>query len=227
MNDVAGIFFQVWLFFIPFLLALCVHEYAHGYVANKLGDPTAKLMGRLTLNPMAHADPFGTVLLPMLAIFFHAPFFGWAKPVPVNGRNLRNQKTGMFWVALAGPGSNVLMAILGALFQAASKRTLPPSSWELIDGFTEVFIQINLALAIFNLIPIHPLDGGKIFAIFFSDRVNRKLEELQPVFNILLIVLFLSGGLAAVLYTPVIAGKDMLLRLSYGLFGLSNLGYIQ
>src|ERR1700678_4514201 len=107
--------------FIPFLFALCAHEFSHGWVANKLGDPTARLMGRLTLNPMAHADPFGTILLPLLAIFFHTPFFGWAKPVPVNSRNLKNERVGLFWIALAGPGSNMIMALLGALLQAGSK----------------------------------------------------------------------------------------------------------
>src|SRR5580658_5489953 len=99
--------------FIPFLFALCVHEYAHGFVANKLGDPTAKMMGRLTLNPMAHADPIGTVVLPVMAILFGAPFFGWAKPVPVNSRNLKHEKRDMCWIAAAGPGSNVIMAFIG------------------------------------------------------------------------------------------------------------------
>src|SRR3954469_19503462 len=100
---------KIALYFIPFLLALCAHEYAHGWVANKLGDPTARLMGRLTLNPLAHADIIGTFMLPILAIITGGPFFGWAKPVPVNDRNLKNRRLGMFWVALAGPASNMIL----------------------------------------------------------------------------------------------------------------------
>lgn len=224
MNDITGTFLQVWLFFIPFLLALCVHEYCHGWVANKLGDPTARLMGRLTLNPMAHADPLGTIALPLMALFFHLPFFGWAKPVPVNSRNLKNEKRDLFWISLAGPGSNVIMALIGALFQAGWKRFLPLTSWDLIKTFTDIFIEINLVLAIFNLIPIHPLDGGKIFAIFFPDNVNRKLEELQPILNLVLIVLFVMGILSKVLFPPVMYGHGALLDLSYRLFGVPYLG---
>jgi Zn-dependent protease len=183
--------------FIPFLFALCVHEFAHGWVANKLGDPTAKLMGRLTLNPMAHADILGTIALPLIRMVTGVPLIGWAKPVPVNSRNLRNQKTGMFWVASAGPGSNLIMAMLGSLGFVVSFKF--GGSHGFFFDLSKNFIIINLALAFFNLIPLHPLDGAKIFEIFFPASVNRKLEEMQMYSGILLLVLFMTGVLGKVL----------------------------
>lgn len=183
--------------FIPFLFALCVHEFAHGWVANKLGDPTAKLMGRLTLNPMAHADLLGTIILPLVGMVTGVPLIGWAKPVPVNARNLRNQKTGMFWVASAGPGSNLTMAMIGAFGFVLSFKYAGGHGF--FFDLSKNFIVINLALAFFNLIPLHPLDGAKIFEIFFPASVNRKLEELQMYSGILLLVLFMTGFLGRVL----------------------------
>ena len=149
-NDLTSIAFKTIIVLIPFLLALSFHEYAHGWVANKLGDPTAKLMGRLTLNPFAHADPIGTFILPILAISTGGPFFGWAKPVPVNARNLKNEKVGMFWVALAGPASNILLAFLGTVVLALAIKFFP--SAELTKATAEVakfFVLINLSLAFF------------------------------------------------------------------------------
>jgi Zn-dependent protease len=188
---------QVLTAFIPFLFALCAHEYAHGWVANKLGDPTAKLMGRLTLNPMAHADPIGTIALPLIGMFTHVPLIGWAKPVPVNSRNLRNQKTGMFWVASAGPGSNLIMGMFGAIGYELARKYGGSSGFFL--EMSANFLMINLWLAVFNLIPLAPLDGAKIFDIFLPANVSRKLEEMQMYSGILLLVLFVTGILQRVL----------------------------
>jgi Zn-dependent protease len=196
--------------FIPFLFALCVHEYAHGWVANKLGDPTAKLMGRLTLNPMAHADPIGTIALPLIGMLTHVPLFGWAKPVPVNSRNLRNQKTGMFWVACAGPGSNLIMGMLGAIGYVLSVRFGGENGF--FYELTMNFVFINLWLAVFNLIPLHPLDGAKIFDIFLPAQVNRKLEEMQVYSGILLLILFVTGILQRVLGAVVGPIADIMLH---------------
>jgi Zn-dependent protease len=201
------------------LLALCFHEYCHGWVANKLGDPTAKLMGRLTMNPLAHADPLGTVVLPLAAIFMHIPFFGWAKPVPVNERNLKN-KSGMFWVALAGPGSNVFLATVSALVLAAIARFGGVEAFLRARDVGSQFVIINLSLAFFNLIPIHPLDGGKIFGHFLPDQWNRKLEEMQGILSLLLLVVFLTGGLSTILFKPVIYAGEFLLVSSLKIFGV-------
>lgn len=186
---------KVGLFFVPFLFALCFHEYAHGVVARWKGDRTAEIMGRLTLNPLAHVDWVGTVLLPLLAIQMGFPFFGWAKPVPVNERNLRNPAKDMFWVALAGPLSNVLLAVIGwaliivvlTLFRGTS---FGPAMFEML----KVFIVINLFLAFFNILPLHPLDGGKVIARFISYNANRWLEENQFTLQMVLVVLFITGG---------------------------------
>lgn len=186
------------MYFVPFLFALCFHEYAHGWVAKRLGDNTAERMGRLTLNPFAHADILGTFVLPIAAIFFGTPFFGWANPVPVDERNLRS-KNGMFWVALAGPASNLLLAVFAVVFYLIG---IHKGSQALME-ISKIFLLVNLFLAFFNLLPLHPLDGGKIVARFLPYSANRWLEENSSMLNWGLLALFLLGGfkyLAAPVY---------------------------
>ncbi len=184
------------LFFIPFLFSLCFHEFAHGFVAKIRGDNTAEMMGRLTMNPMAHLDWIGTVGLPVMAILFGFPLFGWAKPVPVNPRNLKDAKNDMFWVALAGPLSNVLLFFVGLLLFyffvhfAGIKSGKSPEIQMVI-----MFLSINLYLAFFNMLPLHPLDGGKVFERFLPRHWNCWLEDHQYELNIALLVLILVGGL--------------------------------
>lgn len=211
--DAARLISEVLLSLVPFLLALCVHEYAHGWVATRLGDPTAKLMGRLTLNPVAHADPIGTIVLPVMAMVTGLNiFFGWAKPVPVNANNLKNPKVGMFWVALAGPGSNLLMALIGSFFIVFLYKYYPdPEALRALKIMLNTFLSINLVLAFFNLLPIHPLDGGKVFAIFFPESVNQKLEEMQLFLSFALLALVISGSLWAVMRVPVRFTADHML----------------
>lgn len=213
--DVLEIGAKLGLFFVPFLFALCFHEYAHGFIAKWKGDNTAELEGRLSLNPMVHADPLGTWVLPILAIVTGSPFFfGWAKPVPVNTRNLRG-KMDMFWVSLAGPASNVLLALVSTVvlgFSLAYLRDV--DGGKAIPIMLKTFISINLFLAVFNLIPIHPLDGGKIVEPFLPARWNIWLMENQTMLNMgLLMFILLAGGILAV---PV-------LMLSNGLFEISIL----
>jgi Zn-dependent protease len=191
--DIAEVGSRLALMFIPFLLALCVHEFAHGLVAHWLGDNTAKMSGRLTLNPMAHADPLGTFALPIMSIVFSAPiFFGWAKPVPVDVRNLKNPRQDTFWIALAGPLSNILMACLASLLMGALVRLVPAAGSSLaLLKILNYFILINLFLAFFNLIPLHPLDGGKVIARFLPFRWNYWLENNQSTTGMILIALII------------------------------------
>lgn len=192
------------------LLSLTVHEFAHAWAARRLGDDTAERMGRLTLNPLAHADPLGTFLLPLIAPF------GWAKPVPVNPNRFRrdvDMGRGMMFTSLAGPGANVLLAVastvaLGLLFRLApgfSERVGGPAA------FLQVAIQMNVVLAVFNLIPIPPLDGSRIVDAFLPARLRPQWEAFSRFSPFLLLGLVFFGW--RIIAVPVQAGIRMLERL--------------
>lgn len=186
---------EIAVFYVAFLLALCFHEFAHGWMAKRKGDNTAEVMGRLTMNPTAHLDPLGTVVFPLVALIFHLPLFGWAKPVPVNPRNLGNIKNDMFWVAIAGPASNVILAVVGA-FALAIVSTVG-TQWSLYSGLKDlfsIFVILNLFLAFFNMIPLYPLDGSKVIARFLPYEWNRKIESLGSTGLMLLFGFFVLGG---------------------------------
>lgn len=194
--DPAQIIVNVITFFVPFLFSLCFHEYAHGWMAKRLGDNTAEVMGRLTMNPMAHIDWLGTVALPIMAIVFPGvTLFGWAKPVPVVARNLRHPRKDMFWVALAGPMSNILLYIVGlvGIYFLSHQSGFTPG--DQLIRMVHGFLHLNLVLAFFNLIPVHPLDGGKIVARFLPLQWDMKLESLQPQMSLVLLLLVIFGGL--------------------------------
>ncbi len=192
----------------PMLLAITVHEYAHGLVADRLGDPTPRMAGRLTLNPIRHLDPIGTL------VFFLTRMIGWAKPVPVNPLNLKGGERSMVWVALAGPASNLILALLinllyNAFFLLRLHETLP-ASWSVpLLLMLKTGMILNLALAVFNLLPIPPLDGGRILMGVMPRRFD--LSWLENYGFLILILLIFTGALDRILmpflyYTSLILG---------------------
>jgi len=196
---------KVMMVYVPFLFALCFHEFAHGWVAKKLGDPTADMLGRVSMNPLVHIDLFGTVIFPLMAVLGPSPlFFGWAKPVPVSVNNLQNPKKDMFWIALAGPASNFLLAVIGFLILGFRNYAgLDPEMNRFVLEVVQTFIFFNLFLAVFNLIPVHPLDGGKILARFLPIRANMWLEQnastiSMALFGLIMLSAFTGGGLVFV-----------------------------
>lgn len=177
---------------LPAILAITLHEAAHGLVAYRCGDQTAWRLGRVTLNPLKHIDPFGTVVLPGLLLLLRVPFiFGYARPVPVNFRALNNPRCDMIWVAAAGPATNILMALAAGLL-AHLVVFLPPAAgeWSLLN--LENAITINVVLAVFNMIPLPPLDGGRVAVGLLPDVLAAPLSRLEPFgMTILLGLLFI------------------------------------
>ena len=212
----ANAFYQIAVWLVPLIIAIVFHEVAHGLAARRLGDPTAAQMGRLTLNPIRHVDPFGTVILPMLLALAHAPIFGWAKPVPVNYRLLRRPRRDMVVVALAGPGMNLLLAIIGSLILAATVRAAggvaTPTALFIAQNSIN-FVLINLFLAIFNLIPLPPFDGGHVVEGLLPDGAARRFRSIGRysllVFIFLLLVLPMlspSANIVRRVVSPIVNG---------------------
>jgi Zn-dependent protease len=184
--------------FLILVLSLSFHEAAHAWSANRLGDPTARLLGRLTLNPLAHIDWIGTVLFPLLAMFSPIPLIGWAKPVPVDMRHLKNPRRDFALIAAAGPASNLLIAAAAALIYKVLPENIPPVPLEVasaIDpaGVLQTIVVMNCLLAVFNMIPVPPLDGGNVLMGFVGDRVANTINWLRPYGFLILYVLMLTG----------------------------------
>ena len=207
---------------LPVLLAITVHEAAHGYVANRLGDSTARMLGRLTLNPIRHVDPVGTVLVPGLLILLGSSFlFGWAKPVPVNTRNLPNPRRDMALVAVAGPASNLVMALGWALLLRLAVGPLADWEWVALplNYMAQAGILINLVLMALNLIPGPPLDGGRVAVGVLPIGAARSLSAVEP-YGLYIVLGLLVTGLLGKLIGPIIG---LFGNIIYTLFGLGRL----
>jgi len=179
---------SVWV--LPLLFAITFHEAAHGFVAHRLGDDTAYQLGRVSFNPLRHIDPFGTIILPAMLLLSHSPFlFGYAKPVPVNFKNLHNPRLDMVWVALAGPATNIILALMAALaFHALPLAPADTAQW-IADNLKNTLV-INVVLAVFNMLPIPPLDGGRVAVGLLPNVLAYPLSRLEP-FGMLILIGFL------------------------------------
>ncbi|MES9936959.1 MAG: site-2 protease family protein [Sedimenticola sp.] len=218
MNDLT-IMQQIAVMVLPMLFAITAHEAAHGWAAKKLGDSTASMLGRVTFNPLKHIDPIGTILVPLLMYFLSGFLFGWAKPVPVDWRNLGNPRRDMALVALAGPMANLLMAIFWALMLKIGVTLGSSLSWLALPLYYmgTIGILINSILMVLNLLPILPLDGGRILTSVLPPRLAMGYAKLEP-WGLVIVIGLLVSGLLGIILNP---GIRLVQTLSAALVGLN------
>ena len=204
---------QVAVYALPVVFAITLHEAAHGYVAKHFGDTTAYMLGRVSLNPLRHIDLIGTVLIPLITLFLGGILFGWAKPVPVNFNYLHNPKKDMLWVALAGPGANLAMA-LGWAVVLKFANMMPDSALSLPMALMGMAgINVNIVLMVLNLLPLPPLDGGRIAVSLLPNRLAYRYSMLEPYGMVLLVVLLFSGVLGTIMWPLINVTKSLILLL--------------
>lgn len=225
MNDLNAVFFNIAQSLPGFLLAIVAHEAAHAWMANKFGDPTAKNEGRLTFNPAAHYDPWGTIFFPLLAAVSGFAMIGWAKPVPIEVRNFKNFRSGIFWVSFAGPLANLLLGTLSAFFLAliATQMSFEWSFYSIAIRMLQFSITINFILAFFNLIPLPPLDGSKMVSSFLKGPALYKYESFARytpmIFIIVMALSFLGIHTIGYLLKPAYDLAQYMMYTFLGLFG--------
>jgi len=205
---------------LPVLFAIVLHEVAHGWVADKLGDNTARFMGRLTLNPLKHIDPIGTILIPIVLLVSGSPFlFGYAKPVPVNFGKLNNPKRDMIWVALAGPVTNLILAVISAVVLAIAVHMPAAASWmsEPLALMCQASIIINMVLFIFNLLPLPPLDGGRVAVGLLPGPMAYQLSRIEPFGFVIIVLLLFSGVLQSIIGPLVMGSAGVLINMAMAL----------
>jgi Zn-dependent protease len=207
---------------LPLLFAITLHEVAHGWVASKFGDQTARLSGRLTLNPIKHIDLVGTIIVPMVMLLFSNFIFGWAKPVPVDARNMRNPRWNMAVVAAAGPLSNFLMALFWALVTKLGVFCvgMSPQLGVFLVYSGEVGVTVNIVLMVLNFLPIPPLDGGQVLLSLLPPRIAWKFAQIERFSFLIIILLVMTGALSHIIYPPIIVLREWI----FTIFQLPFLG---
>jgi Zn-dependent protease len=190
---------EILLLMSVLVASLSVHEAAHAWAANQLGDPTARMLGRLSLNPAVHVDLIGTLLFPLVAISTGLPLIGWAKPVPVDFRHLRHPRRDFALVAAAGPASNVLLAVLGAIVLEVAGGLDAARDGYMVAGVLVQFVVLNVLLAVFNMVPVPPLDGGNVLMGLLPASGAELIDRVRPFGFLVLYALMLSGVLSSVL----------------------------
>jgi Zn-dependent protease len=193
---------KIAIYALPVIFAITVHEAAHGYTARHFGDMTAHAEGRISLNPLRHIDPVGTILVPLLTMLAGGILFGWAKPVPVNFGRLRHPKRDMLWVAAAGPGSNLVMALLWALAYKVA-GSLPDAISLPLSLMAQAGVMINTVLMVLNLLPLPPLDGGRIAVSLLPHPLAWKFARIEPYGFVILLVLMFTGFLGKIMGPPI------------------------
>jgi Zn-dependent protease len=215
--DLAGFLTNVSIGAVPIVFAITVHEVAHGWVARHFGDRTAEAQGRLTLNPIRHMDPIGTVLVPLVLLWIGGFLFGWAKPVPVNSSYMRNPRGNMVWVSAAGPAANLAMAVIWAFLMMVCQRVDLGVAGQWLEAMAAVGIFINVLLAVFNMLPIPPLDGGQVLTnLLPRGSISTMLEAIAPFGLFIVLGLLVTG-----LLWPLVSGPIGYLQgLLVAIFGL-------